>query len=255
MRAGRRLEDGLSASNFEIVETKRQASRPLTLLVKDEAVVNPQPRCPVCLLLDCSTSMNGAPIALLEEAVGMFYAELANDPIASLSVELAVVTFGDKVRLVRGFGPLERAAERGAVWLRAGGNTPMGGAIDLGLNKIGERRAYYKQRGMAAYRPWMVLMTDGQPNDDWQGPAARARAQAEAKRMLFVGVGIGDNTDWETLSVIVPAEVPPLRLAGLRFREFFQWLTDSLRLSVSASTAQKTALADPDDYGFTDWRV
>lgn len=245
----------MSTNSFEIVNAPRPSCRSLALIDLRYAD-NPQPRCPVCLLLDSSTSMSGQPIALLEEAVGQFYTEIANDPVASLSVEIAVVTFGDKVRLIRGFGPVERAVERGPVWLQASGNTPMGAAIDLGLNKIGERRAYYKQQGIAAYRPWMVLMTDGQPNDNWQGPAARARALAERGRMLFLGVGIGDNTDWETLAAILPADRPPIRLAGLRFREFFKWVTDSLRLSVSASTAQNTALADPDDYGFTDcWRV
>ncbi len=212
---------------------------------------NPQPRCPVSLLLDCSTSMVGEPIRLLQEAVSQFYTEVAGDPVASLSVELSIATFGDGVRQVRPFEPIETALERRAICLTASGNTPMGEALTLGMHVLGERRAFYKKQGIAAYKPWMILLTDGQPNDEWVGPSQRAKALASEGRLLFIGVGVGDCVDWPTLAEILPKNQPPLILHNLRFKEFFRWVTDSLRLSVSASTQQSVDLADPEDYNMS----
>jgi hypothetical protein len=55
---------------------------------------NPEPRCPVILLLDTSGSMQGAPIAELNEGLATLQQELQRDELAAKRVELAVVTFG-----------------------------------------------------------------------------------------------------------------------------------------------------------------
>ena len=59
-----------------------------------EFVESPEQRCPVILLLDTSSSMNGAPIAELNEGLIALRQELLNEAMASRRVELAMVTFG-----------------------------------------------------------------------------------------------------------------------------------------------------------------
>ena len=58
----------------------------------DEAVEfaeNPEPRCPCVLLLDTSSSMQGAPIDALNQGLRTFKDELMKDPLASRRVEIA----------------------------------------------------------------------------------------------------------------------------------------------------------------------
>ena len=55
---------------------------------------NPEPRCPVLLLLDTSVSMSGAPLAELNEGLATLRQELLGDSLAAKRVELAMVTFG-----------------------------------------------------------------------------------------------------------------------------------------------------------------
>src|SRR4051812_5107693 len=55
---------------------------------------NPEPRCPVILLLDVSGSMAGEPIRELNSGLVTFKDELAADELAAKRVEVAIVTFG-----------------------------------------------------------------------------------------------------------------------------------------------------------------
>jgi hypothetical protein len=59
-----------------------------------EFAENPEPRCSCLLLLDTSGSMAGEPIAQLNQGIKVFNDEVRADRLASLRVEVAIVTFG-----------------------------------------------------------------------------------------------------------------------------------------------------------------
>jgi len=166
--------------------------------------------------------------------VRQFIAETQADEAASMSVDLEIITFGSSADVLLPFTPM------GAVTtppppFAADGMTSMGAALRIAEHDLAERRALYKRNGLSSYRPFVVLMTDGGPNDDWQGPAKLLREKAERGRFMYIGLEIGDSADHRTMCQIVPAEPGPVKLKGLRFKQFFRWLTDSLK-SVSAST-------------------
>ena len=68
-----------------------------------EFIDSPEPRCACVLLLDTSGSMHGPPIQALNEGVKAFKEELEGDPLASLRVETAIVSFNSDVELVQDF--------------------------------------------------------------------------------------------------------------------------------------------------------
>lgn len=204
-------------------------------------VSNPAPRCPVVLLLDTSGSMQGAPINELNEGVRQFLRETANDEAASMSVELEIITFDNSARRSLPFSPI--ADVSGVKDFYANGMTSMGAALHMATEDLKNRRKLYRKLGVSSYRPWVVLMTDGGPNDAWEDAAREMREQGERGRLQYIGVEIGNNADHATMCRILPAEPGPVRLKGLRFKQFFKWLTDSLR-SVSNSTPQQEAAGD-----------
>ena len=202
-------------------------SEQITFATSDFAS-NPEPRCPCILLLDVSGSMSGRPINELNAGLVTFRDELLADPLALKRVELGIVTFGP----VHVEQPFTGAANFFPPILFAQGDTPMGAAITKALDMVEERKREYRANGISYYRPWIFLITDGAPTDEWQAAANKVFRGEEDKRFAFFSIGV-QGADMKTLAQISVRQ--PLPLQGLQFRELFSWLSSSLR-SVSRST-------------------
>lgn len=189
---------------------------------------NPEPRCPCILLLDVSGSMSGKPLDELNAGLAVFRDELASDALALKRVEVAIVTFGPVTVEM----PFTTASSFYPPTLQSQGDTPTGAAINQAITLVEDRKRDYKSNGISYYRPWVFLITDGNPTDSWQAAAAAIREGEASKKFAFFAIGVqGANMD--TLRQISVRE--PLSLQGLKFRELFSWLSSSLR-SVSSST-------------------
>lgn len=199
---------------------------------------NPEPRCPCVLLLDVSGSMQGQPIAELNAGLSVFKDELCADALAMKRVEVGIVTFGP-ARIEMPFTGAENFIPP---HLTSQGDTPMGAAIHQAIQLIDNRKAEYKANGISYYRPWIFLITDGGPTDEWRSAAAAVKEGEASKKFAFFAVGV-KGANMETLAQISVRE--PLSLDGLRFRDMFKWLSNSLK-SVSQSTPNtEVALTPP----------
>ena len=92
----------------------------------------------------------------------------------------------------------------------------MGQAVRVGLTKLEEQKARYRANGIAYNRPWMFLLTDGEPTDPgWQQAASQSKAAELADKLVFFGVGIGaaNLAKLEQFSTR-----KPVLLEGLKFR-------------------------------------
>ena len=199
------------------------------ILRKEDLVNNPTARVPVCLCLDISGSMDGDPIDELNKGVRLFYDAINEDEVAAYSAEISIVTFGGtKAECLADFASLQLQPQPPV--LSAYGMTPMGEAVNLGLDLLEKRKDEYKDAGVDYFQPWLVLMTDGQPNGDnreFSRAVNRTVELVNAKKLTVFPIGIGREADMNALAKFSPKR-PPLRLQGMKFKEFFQWLSKSV---------------------------
>ena len=102
----------------------------------------------------------------------------------------------------------------------------MGEAVYKALSLLRERKDVYKSKSLDYFRPWMFLVTDGMPTDDWHPAAREVREEETRKGVVIFCVGV-EGADIDTLAQF-SGERHPLRLKGLAFGELFQWLSKSL---------------------------
>ena len=227
-----------------------------------EFVDNPEPRCPCVLLLDTSGSMNdvkvvSASLSPVQKILNDQIATRRVRPIDELNAGLvafrtALLTDGLAVKRVElslmSFGPVKRITEFQAPdlfnppTLSAEGDTPMGTAIEKAIEIVNDRKAAYRQNGISYYRPWIFLISDGEPTDQWERAAELVRRGEESKTFAFFAVGV-EGANFDLLGRISVRQ--PLKLTGLRFREMFMWLSSSLAYISRSSPGDDIELKNP----------
>jgi uncharacterized protein YegL len=231
-----------------------------------EFAENPEPRVPCVLLLDTSGSMaevvddcgvltgetvmqdgelydlvsgGKSRIDLLNEGLVTLKETLAADSLASRRAEIAIVTFGDIVTTVQDFVTAENFQPPR---LHASGLTPMGEAIQTGLDMIASRKASYRAAGVSYYRPWIFLITDGGPTDAWQQAAMQVKQGEASKSFAFFTVAVED-ANMDVLAQI--STRPPAKLRGVNFREMFLWLSQSMQAVSQSAPGDTVPLPTP----------
>ena len=209
------------------------------LIIREQDLIdNPTARVPICLVLDTSGSMMGEPINELNEGVQMFFKAIKEDEIAQYSAEIAIVTFGGTSNKILDF---ESINNQTIPVLNASGSTPMGSGVNLALDLLEQRKLEYQNAGVDYYQPWMVLMSDGGPTEPIENAVERTCAQINSKKLTIFPIIIGDDAGAKVISRFSP-DRPPLKLKGLNFKEFFEWLSQSVSRVSQSTPGEKIEL-------------
>jgi uncharacterized protein YegL len=179
------------------------------------------------LLLDTSGSMAGDAIRKLNEGIRLFKEQTLkdSDKVVRGCIDVALVTFGQEVVVRQDFLPVPRME---TPELSAGGNTPMGEALNKALDMITERKKLYDKHSVPRWRPWIFCITDGEPTDDWQSAAQRLKQMEREKRVVGYCVGV-EGYNHDTMSQIFDQKQKRIfKLEGRDFTGLFEFLSKSL---------------------------
>lgn len=212
---------------------------------EDDLIFNTAARCAVCLCLDTSGSMNPY-IDELNEGIKLFYDSIRANDLASKSCEIAIVTYDSDVKVVEDFSSIDTKKPK---TLAASGSTKMGEGVQKALELLSARKQKYKDIGVDYYQPWLVLMSDGYPDNLSTVKDAQkiTKELEDEKKLTIFPIGIGNDVDLDILSDFSNKK-KALRLKDFKFADFFEWLGQSVSI-VSASKVGDTVKLDTSRVG------
>lgn len=244
-------------------------------LSKDADLVNnPTTRVPICLCLDLSGSMNTVEsgsyeetgetemidgkmysivkggvtrVEELQKGIDLFFSAIKDDEMAIDAAEVSIVGFSYTAEKLLSFAPIE---QQKIPALKAEGSTAMGEGVNLALDILEERKERYKENGVQYFQPWLVLMSDGENNgslDEMKRAIDRIEKLVSDKKLTVFSIAIGKEADMDQLGKLSPKR-QPLRLQGLKFKEFFEWLSKSVSRTSSSQPGEKIPLPPIDDW-------
>jgi len=125
-------------------------------------------------------------IQILNDAVRRMIDSFAAEERMETEFLISIITFGDRVAQ-----HLSPGVASSVNWtdMEADGRTAMGAAFSL-AKKLIEDKDVIPSR---AYRPTVVLVSDGQPTDDWAPPLEALITEGRSAKCFFMAMGIGDN--------------------------------------------------------------
>jgi len=190
-------------------------------------------RLPIYILIDCSESMIGEPLAAVNRGLQQLCTDLKSDPVAIETAWLSVITFDSRARQIV---PLTDVVQFAPPSLSVGPGTSMGAAFDLLVQRLKKevRKNIPTQKG--DWKPIVFLLTDGMPTDDWQKALKQFKKATSRMMVNIIAVGCGEDVDVDVLRAVTPNVLLMKQVSPGGFAAFFKWVSASVSTaSVSAS--------------------
>lgn len=157
----------------------------------------PERYMPVVLLLDVSGSMSGDKIDNLYDATVKMIETFVEEGKKEIPFKLAIITFGARVECHTRYTDVKDL--QNLTRFQASGMTPLGAALRMAKDMI-EDRDETKGRW---YRPAVVLVSDGQPNDDFRQPMKDFMQNGRSAKCQRIAMAIGNDADEQMLKSFV----------------------------------------------------
>jgi uncharacterized protein YegL len=231
---------GSTKTNQNEQRTKKMSS------LKKYAVSSPRPL-PVIILADSSGSMaeNGK-IEALNAAMKDMLSTFAKESRIRAEIQVGLINFGGKAEMHL---PLVAAQSvSGLIELKADGVTPMGAAFELARQLLEDKDRIPSR----SYRPILILISDGQPTDDWEVPFKSLCSSERAQKATRIAMAIGPDADEAMLKEFAnDAEAPIFKAHNARdIHRFFRAVTMSVTVRTASQNPDQTStfvVPPPDD--------
>ncbi|PSL13089.1 uncharacterized protein YegL [Marinobacterium halophilum] len=201
---------------------------------------------PVIVLADTSGSMSiDGKIEALNQGLKEMLSSFASESRLRAEIQVSVISFGgDQAEMILPLTPAHQI--EGMKELEAAGPTPLGSALKI-ANSLVEDKERIPSR---SYKPVLVLISDGYPTDEWQGPFERFANGERAQKATRFAMAIGSDADESMLADFAnDPEAPLFRAENARdIHRFFRAVTMSVSArSQSVKPNQSTPLQIPSE--------
>jgi uncharacterized protein YegL len=210
--------------------------------LKQFASITPRPL-PVIVLADTSGSMDEeGKIDVLNAALKDMLAAFAKESRLRAEIQFALITFGGDAEMQI---PMTAVQNMQSInQLTANGGTPMGEALKI-TRELLEDKEIVPSR---AYKPVIILLSDGMPTDDWSESFDEFCKSERAQKATRLAMAIGSDADEELLKKFANDKEAPLFHAhnARDIHRFFRAVTMSVTTrSASQNPNEATAFVVP----------
>ena len=187
---------------------------------------------PVVLLLDVSSSMGGESIKKLNIAVKEMISDFASAEKNEVEILVSIITFGAKVLL---HTPYTSAKDIEWQDLTVSGSTTMGTAFSMAKAMIEDKETTPSR----AYRPTIVLVSDGEPTDSWQQPLRALVNDGRSNKCDRMAMAIGGAASNTVLNEFISGTENKVFTAqdASQIQEFFKFVTMSVTTRTNSQNA------------------
>lgn len=219
-----------------------------------DTIGNPNQRTLCVLVLDASGSMDTRTgsgktrIEELNDGINLLHKELIEDPVASDRVVLSIVTVGGVNSGANVLMDWTDVKEFMPFKIASGGTTPLGEGVIKALELVENGKKRLKSDGIGYLRPWIMIITDGEPTDSestWQ-QAMRETKEAESKNKCLIFPIAVDGGNISKLSEL--SNSPVKQMSAVKFGDLFQWLSASLSAASSSAPGATVQLPSTDPW-------
>jgi uncharacterized protein YegL len=216
---------------------------------------NSNQRTPCVLVLDASYSMgtrtSTGKTRMEELNAGLVELEraLKQDDTALSRVQICVVVVGGPSNSAELMLDWTDAVNFQAFPIKADGRTPLAEGLDIGLDMVELAKSNLKGAGISYTRPWMIVISDGEPTSGaaaWQSSIERTKLAEKNRKVAIFTIGV-EGADMAKLSQISNVR-PATMLSGMKFKELFVWLSESLSAVSRSRPGQEASLPDTDPW-------
>jgi len=182
---------------------------------------------PVIILADISGSMSeNGKINALNQAMKEMLNSFSSEADQRAEIHVSVITFGGTAKVFIPLGPVGKIK-----WsdMTADGNTPLGEALAIAGEMIEDKS---KVPGNS-YKPTVVLVSDGRPNDqNWEEQLNKFVSQGRSSKTERITLAIGGDADKRMLEKFLNDPQKKVFYAedASKIKDFFRFVSMSVTL-------------------------
>ncbi len=191
----------------------------------------------ISIIIDNSSSMKGDKIRELKAAINQFNQDISSANM-NLYFEYSLIAFeGLQAKKIKEFYhhdyPLESISEGGLAFLDK--------AISLGLDDLLSRLNELKQNGYQFYKPWIVLLSDGQSYENLDLVSSKLKELYQKGIISYFPFMLSNGQVDERLEELRKIK-KPLTIFNEQYNQLFKWLYDTVKKRISTPIGESIKL-------------
>lgn len=216
----------------------------------DQIARNKAVRLVLCICVDASESMRMQQrMRKVNRGIEEFLQNMYQNATARDAVEVCVVAFGDRTRVMCDFGPLTEAIQANREIEATGARTEMGDGVLTALDRLDRRLKLLTDLGAPYYKPWLILISDGEATDMARcreaGREVRERVLRQTLKVKCLSLGDEGNREAVRTLRDFTADGAVDCISSLEVTDFFEMLSRSV--SRASQQSIQTGEFDLDD--------